>query len=209
MSHFWANDEYTEAYQYVRPPGASPVLEASYLLGQVPVSGGGYIRALGMANGAAACHFLWHWGEHEEKADYLSRCFGYMIDGEKARWDFLNELGEQRRGLYWRLPNAPGELDLRADLAQLFQAATSTTLEQLGIIGWLIAVGTWCNKGEGSTSAAIFQGVSLASRVEGAPTSGYTAGGEHFPLAVGPEVFSIGFAGDLIARQSRPKKQKV
>lgn len=207
VSHFWASDEHSEAYQLIAPPAGPHVLDAAYSLAAAPVSGGGYFRLMGLAGGAPAFLMLWHWGEHEKKADYLPRCLDYAIDGAKAQWNFFHRLGEQRKGLYWKLPHAPGAYTLTADLATLFEAVHGPgAYAALGLSGLLIAVGTWCNRGEGSRSAATFQRAVLTGA---AAPSQYTVNGMVTPLSVGPEIHQITFAADLIAKQHAPKRKKV
>ena len=207
VSHFWANDEYTEACQLITAPGPRPMLSASFTLPEAALSGGGYVRVLGLAGEAEACLMMWHWGENEARADYLPRSFGYMVRGERAGWNYLNELAARQRGLYWHLGNTPGAHTITADLAGLFDAATGAPggLAGLGIDRYLVAFGTWANRDDGAQCRTVFHRVSLAQA--DAEASTWTRDGQAQPLAVDGTVFQIGFAGALIEKQRKQQER--
>lgn len=199
-SAFWANDEYTELYQVIAAP-VSPRLRFSYRLENVPQSGGGYVRLAALAGAELRYLMHWCWGHDEAKADYYPRCVGYALFGDQKGWGYLQQLAKERRGFFWRMPDTPAQWHrLEINLADTYEAAIAApgAHNVLAVDKFVVAFGTWCNREIGNVSAAHFGEVRL---------DGEAIAKTADRLPMGPEIFEVPFALDLIARQRKDQEK--
>jgi hypothetical protein len=195
----WANDEMNEIYQVVSLPSPTPMVSAAYQVPEAFKNGGGYVRIEVMRDKEFQFLLMARWGENEAAADYLPRAIGFAMHGTMQGWRYLQELGEQKRGLYLDIDAKPGawrKLDI--NLAGFYDAALGQqrAYAALGANKAVVALGTWCNKEPDSQSRACFDAVSVTSTHADQPSTldGAT-------LTPGADVFKVGFAQALVDRQ--------
>jgi len=195
---FWAMDDMTGLYQTVKvPQEGSPVLNASYYLSERPENGGGFIRFNAVSGEEFEFLMMFHWGENQDRANFLPRSVGYEIYGEQQSWGFLQELGEKKhRGMYWLVADDPGSWhNLKVNLRQLYDDCQESpgAYDKLGITKLFLEVGTWSNRAHGSVSRAHFDDISLTT--EQKPAQSVL---DDKPLAVNKWVFRTRFGQGLI-----------
>lgn len=167
---FWANDENNHLYQVVKAPSADRhIFKASYFLQQRPENAGGYIRFNAISDNNFKFMMMCKWGDNEDRATFLPRCFGYEVYGKQQSWAYLSELGRQRKGFYWNILDDPKRWhDLTIDIGDMFDRCFGQmgAFEKLGITKYHVSVGTWTNREAGSCSEAHFDNISLTGEKE-------------------------------------------
>lgn len=203
----WANDEMMELYQMVAaPPDGDPVLSVRYYLEERFQSGGGYVRINAVRDTESLFTMMFHWGENEALAHYLPRAIGYALHGEQQSWAFLQDLGADKRGLYWRVADTTETWHtVTADICALYDAALGDpgAFDRLGATKFFVGLGAWCNKDAGARSGVYFDDV----RIEGRSAPGISLNDDSL-LEVGPEVFRILFGQDLIEKEARKSNKR-
>ncbi len=187
----WAADELIELYQTVQlRPGDYPVLQAAYRIEEADSFGGGYLRAVAYKGKEMRAMMVFDWGKGKEDCKHLPRSFAYSATTERARHNYLIELGKQRRGMFWSLPDAPGVWHrVRLDLRDLFDRAVKTreVRSPFEADKLFLAVGVWDGRG-GKASSAFFDDVVLTFAKGRQPS---TINGH--PVHVTPKVFETTF----------------
>ncbi len=204
---FWANDELTEIYQTVAAPQGGTLLRTAYYLGKVPDNGGGYIRLSAMRGDEFVCSVMFRWGvRFERDADILVRQFAYGWHGKALGWKHLQELGEQRKGLFLALPETPGRWhELEADIPALYNQAVgrADAFAGLGVTKYTVSLGTWVTSARDAESTAWFGGAAL----EGAGGGMTAVNGA--PLPVDGSVFKTDFGRALAERVEKQEARKA
>ncbi len=204
---FWARDDMTGLYQVVKvPQKGNPVLRASYFVENRPINGGGFIRFNAMTDNEFKYLTMCKWGSNKNKSDYLPRSVGYEIHGWQQNWAFLQQMGKQKRGMYWHMPDDPGQwYDLEINIRELYDRAhqQAGAFDKLGINKLFVQVGTWSNREQGSISGAYFDDVSLES--SSANIISNLNGAE---LLINDWVFSTRFGQDLIDSEARREARR-
>lgn len=204
---FWANDEMLEIYQTVQTPtDGLPVLRACYHLTSPPTSGGGYIRLAALRDDEFLWMMMFKWGEGERFADNLVRAFANMMHGRPMSWSYLQDLGREKKGLYWNLPSTPGQWhELCVDIGTIYDAALGDfgAYARLGVDKFFVAAGVWVNKDEGASSGAFFSDMALASEAAPPPSEINDT-----PLVCDDSVFKTEFGQELMDRVAREQRTR-
>lgn len=204
---FWANDEMLEIYQSVEAPSEdSPVLRASYHLASPPTSGGGYIRLAALRDDEFLWMMMFKWGERERFADNLVRAFANMMHGRPLGWSYLQDLGREKKGLYWNLPATPGQWhELSVDIPTLYDTALGApgAYARGGVDKFFLALGVWVNKDDDASSGAFFSDISLAS--EAVPPVSQISGAA---LVCDDSVFKTEFGQELMDRVAKARRPR-
>lgn len=176
MGKNWLRDEYHEFYQIVEIPAHSaPLFKGSYRIEQPAPSGGGYFRLIGIGGPAQKGDFKFlmqfDWGsvEAQQDADYYPRAMGYHITGEVSSWLYLQQIGKEKKGMYFPLPSEPDRWhDLKVNIATLYDQAIGKrgAFQQLGVNRLMIAAGVWSNKDVQVGSGAFFDAIALETAGE-------------------------------------------
>jgi len=216
----WLRDEYNEFYQVVKTPQDSPpMFKGSYFIEQPAQAGGGYYRliAIGGAPQQGEFKFLmqFDWGNPNDQrdSDYYPRAMGYHIRGEVSSWLYLQQIGKEKKGLYFSIPAEPGKWhDLQINVAALYDQAIGEpgAYARLGVNRLMVTAGVWSNKDVQVGSGAFFDAVSLEPA--GDNTSCLIDGAK---IAVDDSVFTTAFgqwqedeARQWQARQKKPAAKK-
>ncbi len=204
---FWARDDNNHLYQVVKPPkGNRPILNASYYMEERPENAGGYVRISGISGEELKFLMMFHWGDNEQRADYLPRCFGYEIHGWQQNWAWLYDLGKKRKGFYWKVPDDPGQWhDLKVDLRDIYERSIGqlNTFDKLGIDKYHLQIGTWTNPQSGSKSGAYFDRISLTASENKSDSKV-----DDYILPVNEWVFLTRFGQDLYDKETRRRAQR-
>lgn len=151
LPNSWSNDEHCEIYQiFMMPERTRPVLHAEYFVKKAPENGGGFIRFLAMRDREFCFMLLFHWGKEEHRVNILPQGFGYELTGVRQGASFLNELGKQKKGMYFQIETREDQWNtLDVDLWNLYDQAMGTAgaCRQLGINKLMVGLGTWANQG--------------------------------------------------------------
>lgn len=174
----WCVDEYHQFSQMVAvDPSRSPVLGGAYYIPREIPAGGAYLIALLMQNEVFKGMMMFHCGNRVEESNYLPRCYGYAITGREQSWLYFQQLGRDRKAMFWDLPMDTGQWhNLTADLGSLYdQGHGNGAYQSLGVNKVLVAAGIWNYTFlENSRTEAYFTGMRLEegsaeSVVDGVP----------------------------------------
>jgi hypothetical protein len=207
MGKHWLQDEYNEFYQIVDAPKTSPVFEASYLIEKKPERGGGYLRliAIGGPENRGEFKFMmeFDFGDADVRADsdYYPRALGYHIRGKVSSWLYMQNIGRQKNGLYFDIPQEKGKWHtLTANIEELYDNAMGKkgAYRKLGVNRFLTAAGVWSIKDVETGSGAFFDSISLLSADKPSAVNGQ-------PIEVTENVFKTNFGQSLQDRVKRGK----
>jgi len=167
----WIQDEYNENYQIIAAPiEGSPIFKGSYFIEEPGDSGGGFLRliAVGGPENNGEFKFMMHFDYGEPKdqyfCDYYPRAMGYHISGKVSSWLYFVNIGKEKKGIYFNVPNEPLKWhDIQANIAQIYDDAVGEegAYDKLGVNRFMVAAGVWCIKGVDIGSSAFFDAISL------------------------------------------------
>ena len=201
----WCVDEYHEISQTLSVDPAQPLmLSGDYLIPAEYEAGGGYIAAFLMNGETFKGMMMFRWGKRERDSNYLPRCYGYMINGRQQSWLYFQNLGRDKLGMFWKLPDRLNEWhSLTADISALYDEGHGAgEYRKLGVNKVVFAAGIWNytrqfgTKTEGCFSNLILKNGTCESKINGAV------------LAVTPETFTCEFGQALADELAEQKLEK-
>lgn len=194
----WAEDEHTEVYRVVDvPPGENIAFTFDYQI-ICCNNGGGFARVTAFDSKNNPLLFFFLWGENDEKASYLPRCFGFELQGRSAGWNYLYEMGQKQRALFIRIPHEKmaSFQSVEVNLGMIYDTAVSQTgaFAELQVSKMYVGLGTWVNKEVASVSEANFDNIRLLSESESPGCFRL-----HYPVDYN-NIFTTGFGQELEKR---------
>lgn len=194
----WAEDEHTEVYQVVDvPPGENISFTFDYQIISCN-NGGGFARVTAFDINNNPLLFFFLWGENEEKASFLPRCFGFELLGRSSSWNYLSDMGKKQKAFFVRIPREKMAdfQSVEVNLGTIYDTAVSQegAFAKLKVSKMYVGLGTWVNKEDASVSEANFDNIRILS---GSEFPGCFR--LHYPIDYN-NIFSTGFGKELDER---------